>query len=288
MDELKREIEKETALLHQKESQILEFQKKLTEQTHEIGRLNTVVSQTRAELTLNRKRHESEFEESVATKEVLEHQISDLRDARVHLREDEVANERMHMRQEGELEEQVKELLAWRQNAIAQAKDREAVMVRLQVEKVQQTERASGLERQVLDLQHRLQQVTATGTSATDQGSKLALTISKSEKELKFLKGVIVHHDMIEANTDAHMVNLQGQVQSLENARIMLQRESNKKDEVIEEVEEKLREAKKDVEAKEKVIHGLHARILDFDRYVCRSFLLFYVCFEDDVLFSCY
>ncbi|KAG0282762.1 hypothetical protein BGZ96_000142 [Linnemannia gamsii] len=266
VDELKREIEKETAHLHQKESQILEFQKKLTEQTHEIGRLNTVVSQTRTELTLNRKRHESEYEESEATKEVLEHQISDLKDARVHLREDEVANERMHMRQEGELEEQVKELLAWRQNATAQTKDQEAVMVRLQVEKVQQTERASGFERQVLDLQHQLQQVTAARTSATEQCTKLTLTISKFEKELKFLKGVIVQHDMIEANTQAHMVNLQGQVQSLDNARVMLQRENEKKDEVIEEVEEKLREAKKEVGAKEKIIHGLHARILDLNR----------------------
>lgn len=227
MDELKREIEKETALLHQKESQILDFQKKLTEQTHEIGRLNTVVSQTRTELTLDRKRHESEFEESSATKEDLEHQISDLMDADVEL------------------------------------------------------------EAQVLDLQHRLRQVTAAHTSATEKCDKLTLTVSKLEKELKLWKGVIVQHDKADANTQAHMVDFQGHVQSLENAKIMLQRECDMKDELIEEMEDKLKDAKKDVEAKEKIIHGLHARILDLDRYTYPSLLVsffFDVCSEFDLV----
>jgi len=72
--------------LHEKEKAIHDFQQKMTEQTHEIGRLNTAVEQARSELTQERSRRASAIEETVQaqtsqfqqTKHKLEHQITDL------------------------------------------------------------------------------------------------------------------------------------------------------------------------------------------------------------------
>ncbi|KAF9281356.1 hypothetical protein BGZ88_011664 [Linnemannia elongata] len=273
VDELQREIEKETALLRQKESQIQTLQKTSTEQTHEIGRLNTIVSQTRSELLTDRQRRASEIEESDLAKVALESQIADMKEVNTHL-EEKVFLEHQH---EVELEGKVKELMAWKQLATAQLMDREAAMTKLQSDKDHQTERASEFERQVFDLQHQLQQVTEAHNVATQQCGKLALSISKLEKEVHLLKGVTVQGDKDDANAQAHLMNLQGQVQSLENAKVMMQRDLERKDVVIEGLEDMVKsktaeakkiaaDAKKDMAAKEKVIQGLNARIIDLDR----------------------
>ncbi|KAG9061044.1 hypothetical protein KI688_007673 [Linnemannia hyalina] len=273
VDELQREIEKETALLHQKESQVHALLKTSTEQTHEIGRLNTLVSETRSELLTDRQRRASEIEESDIAKVVLESQISDMKEVNTLL-EEKVFVEHQH---EVELEGKVKELLAWKQIATAQLKDREATMAKLRGEKDHLTEQVSGFERQVLDLQLQLQQVTTAHTTATQQCDKLTHTISKLEREVNLMKGVVVQHDKDEANAQAHLVNLQGHAQSLENAKIMMERDLERKDGVIEELEEMVKSkaegakmiaagAKKDMAEEEKVIQGLHARIMDLDR----------------------
>ncbi|KAF9146266.1 hypothetical protein BGX30_002522 [Mortierella sp. GBA39] len=273
VDELQREIEKETALLHQKVSQIHALQKTSTEQTHEIGRLNILISETRSELLTDHQRRASEIEESDLTKVVLESQISDMKEVNTLL-EEKVFVEHQH---EVELEEKVKELLSWKQIATAQLKDREATMAKLRGEKGRLTERVSGFERQVLDLQLQLQQATTAHTVATQQCDKLTLTISKLKREASLMKGVVVQHDKDDANAQAHLVNLQGHAQSLENAKIMMERDLEKKDVVIEELEEMVKSkaegakmiaagAKKDIAAEEKIIQGLHARIMDLDR----------------------
>ncbi|KAF9902640.1 hypothetical protein EC991_004736 [Linnemannia zychae] len=273
IDELTKEIEKETSLLHQKEALILDIQQRLTEQTHEIGRLNTVVSQTRNELSSDRKRRASEIEESqlkyAATKDALEHRIADLESAKLNL-EKKVQSEHQHEVHELELVAQVKELLGWKQNAVVQVHELEAAMTRLQTEKDQQTERATTFERQTLDLQLQLQNTALERANALEQCEKLSISISKLEKEIASLKSVIVQHDKSDAKTQAHMTNLQGQVQSLEAARAMLQKDVNSMDARILELEEKLKiqasEAKKALEAKEKTIQGLNARVTDLDK----------------------
>ncbi|KAF9154797.1 hypothetical protein BG015_011979 [Linnemannia schmuckeri] len=169
-----------------KEDVILELQKQLSSlaqnelaKTHEIGRLNTVVSQSRSELLTDHQRRASEIEESVLAKGALESQISD------------------DHQPEMEMEGQMKALVAWKQNAIAHC-------------------------------------------------DMLTLTITKLEKEVRLLKGVVTQRDKDDANAQAHLENLRGQVQSLENAKVMLQREVEKKDAMIEELEEMLREKTKE------------------------------------------
>ncbi|KAG0373415.1 hypothetical protein BGX24_011738 [Mortierella sp. AD032] len=272
--ELTMEIEKETALLHKKETLIHDVQKNLTEQTHEIGRLNTIVSQTRNELSSDRKRRASEIQDSLTqhntTKGALEHQIADLESVKQHLEEKAQNEHHQHEVHELELAKQVKDLLAWEENAVALARDRDAEMALLQAEKDQQTERASAFERQALDLQHQLQATSTARTAAVEQCTKLSATITKLEKELVFLKGVIVQHDKDEANMQAHLTSLQGQVQSLQSARTMIQRDLEMKEGVIEELEDKLKmkaaEGKKALAAKDKIMLGLHARITDLDQ----------------------
>lgn len=270
---MQREIEKETALLRQKESQIHTLQETSTEQTHEIGRLNTLVSQTRSELLTDRQRRASEIEESDLVKVALESQISDMKEVNTHLEE----RFFVEHRHEAELEEKVKELMDWKKAAITLLEDREASMAILQNERDRQTERASAFERQLLDFQLELQQLTADHDVSTQQCHKLELIISKLEKEERLLKGVAVQGDKDDAKAQAHLVNLQGQVQSLENAKVMMQRDLEKEDSLIEELEDMVKskteeakkiaaEAKKDIAAKEKVIHGLNARIIDLDR----------------------
>lgn len=196
-----------------------------------------------------------------------------MKEVNTHL-EERAFVERQH---EVELEGEVKELMEWKKTAIALLEDREASMAILQNEKDLQTERATGLERQLLDFQLELQQLTADHAAANQQLNKLTLTISKLEKEERLLKGVAVQGDMDDAKAQAHLVNLQGQVQSLENAKVMMQRDLEKEDGMIEELEETVKskteeakkiaaEAKKDVAAKEKVIQGLNARIVDLDQ----------------------
>lgn len=203
----------------------------------------------------------------------LESQIADMKEVNTHL-EEKVFLEHQH---EVELEGKVKELMAWKQLATAQLMDREAAMTKLQSDKDHQTERASEFERQVFDLQHQLQQVTEAHNVATQQCGKLALSISKLEKEVHLLKGVTVQGDKDDANAQAHLMNLQGQVQSLENAKVMMQRDLERKDVVIEGLEDMVKsktaeakkiaaDAKKEMAAKEKVIQGLNARIIDLDR----------------------
>ncbi|KAF8938492.1 hypothetical protein BGZ47_008550 [Haplosporangium gracile] len=196
VEELTKEIERETTLLLKTESQLLDLQKTSTEQTHQIEHLDTVVSQTRSEFLTDRQRRASETEESVLAEGVLESQILALCDNKSHL-EEKVSVEHQS---EVEMEEQVKELVAWKQNATAQC-------------------------------------------------DTLTLTITKLEKEVRLLKGVVTQCDKDDANAQAHLENLRGQVQSLENARVMLQREVEKKDAMIEEFEEtltvKTKEAKK-------------------------------------------
>ncbi|KAK3833236.1 MAG: hypothetical protein J3R72DRAFT_478036 [Linnemannia gamsii] len=274
ISELTMEIEKETALLHKKEALIHDVQKNLTEQTHEIGRLNTIVSQTRNELSSDRKRRASEIQDSLTqyntTKGALEHQIADLESVKQHLEEKAQNEHHQHEVHELELAKQVKDLLAWEENAVALARDRDAEMALLQAEKDQQTERASAFERQALDLQHQLQATSTARTAAVEQCTKLSATITKLEKELVFLKGVIVQHDKDEANMQAHLSSLQGQVQSLQSARTMMQRDLEMKEGVIEELEDKLKmkasEGKKALAAKDKIMLGLHARITDLDQ----------------------
>ncbi|KAF9922839.1 hypothetical protein FBU30_007027 [Linnemannia zychae] len=273
IDALTKEIGDNTSLIRQKDISLQEIQQKLSQQSLEIKRLHTVLSHTRTELTSDRKRHASEVEESIekfnTTKDSLEHQIGELKDTNQGLKDSNqglkkrAQQEHLHEIHELELAKQVKELTVWKEHAVAQTKAQEDVLKNLQNEKNQLTEQASSLQKQ-LDV------ITATHTSTLNQCDKLIESIKRMGKETILLKGVAAQHDKEEIKMQIQIQDLQCKDSSLENAKAMLTKENEEKDETIEELQaslkEKAGEAKKDQAAKEKLIAGLKARVTDLDK----------------------
>ncbi|KAF9564831.1 hypothetical protein EC968_004417 [Mortierella alpina] len=267
--ELNKEIEKETALLRQKEKAIQELQRKMTEQTHEIGRLNTVVARTRAELTEDRQRHVSEASQTAQIESELKSQLSDLRQAKQNLEKKAQADEHQHEVHEHELEKQIQGLLAWQQKA---TQEWQAAVAKLENERQHQAKDLSQYEHDLLQLKAQLQQANDWRRKANEHTEKLSAMVAKLEKQQKLLKDVVVQHDKSEARTGERLLSLQGQIQSLVSAKATLQREIDEKEESISEMEDRLKQtmanaqaktaqSNKDLAAKDQVIQTLNARM---------------------------
>ncbi|KAF9935858.1 hypothetical protein BGZ67_002920 [Mortierella alpina] len=267
--ELNKEIEKETALLRQKEKTIQDLQRKMTEQTHEIGRLNTVVARTRAELTEDRQRHISEASQTAQTESELKHQLSDLQQAKQHLEKKAQADEHQHEVHEHELEQQIQGLLAWQQNA---TQEWQSAVAKLENERQHQAKDLSQYEHDLLHFKTLLQQANDWRQKANEHTEKLSAMVAKLEKQQRLLNDVVVQHDKTEAKTSERLLSLQGQIQSLVSAKATLQREIDEKEESIGEMEDRLKQtmanaqaktvqSKKDLAAKDQIIQTLNARL---------------------------
>ncbi|KAG0256166.1 hypothetical protein BG011_004723 [Mortierella polycephala] len=287
MNDLNKEIDKETALLRQKEKTIQDIQRKLTEQTHEIGRLNAIVAQTRSEINEDRKRRASEIEESVLAqsqqlqqfqqiKTKLEQEIMELRNKNQELGKS-VEVEHQHAVHEHELADQVQALLLWQQNSAAQTKEWENTVAALENERETQSKALSSYEREVLGLRTQLKEAEDWRQQANEQAEKISGVVSKLEKEQKLLKNVALQHDKIEAKANEKMLSFQCQIQSLQNERVMLMKDIDDKETDIDEMRTKLKEdsvflkskaaeIKKEVEAKERIIQTLNSRIAENER----------------------
>lgn len=142
--------------MHEKEKTIHDFQQKMTEQTHEIGRLNTAIQQARSELTHERSRRASAIEETVQaqqTKNKLEHQITDLQ----------------HTNQSQQSQAQKEKVQS--EHTIAELKDQ-----------------SSQLQQDILTLETRMRQEMTTTKELTDMLAHLRKSMKRdSESELKKL-----------------------------------------------------------------------------------------------------
>ncbi|KAG0088538.1 hypothetical protein BGZ92_006040 [Podila epicladia] len=235
-DTLNKEIEREKMMLHEKE-------KTLSEATHEIGRLNVVVNQTRTELAQDRKRRASEIEESSKAQQQqaqkLNQQIHSLADANEHL-EKRVHLEHEHAVQGEELTNQVQELLQWQQTANAQRKEWEATVKRLEGEKEKHTARLAQSEKSIQELQGQLAEAGQWRQKALEQAEKLNGMVSKLEKDQKMLKDLVSKGDKSEIKMKEKESSLEAHIQSLDNDKLRLAQEITIKETLIEELQQRL------------------------------------------------
>ncbi|KAG0027864.1 hypothetical protein BGZ81_005236 [Podila clonocystis] len=235
-DTLNKEIEREKTILHDKE-------KTLSEATHEIGRLNVVVNQTRTELAQDRKRRASEIEESskahVQQAQQLNQKIHSLADANEHL-EKRVHLEHEHALHEQQLANQVQELLQWQQTANAKTKEWETTVKRLEGEKEKHTTHLARSEKTVQELQRQLAEAGQWRQKALEQAEKLNGMVSKLEKEQKMLKGLVSKGDKSEIKMKEKVSSLEAHIQSLDNDKVRLAEEISIKETLIEELQQRL------------------------------------------------
>ncbi|KAF9326864.1 hypothetical protein BG006_009751, partial [Podila minutissima] len=235
-DTLNKEIEREKTIIHEKE-------KTLSEATHEIGRLNVAVNQTRTELAQDRKRRASEIEESSKAQlqqaQKLHQQIHSLSDVNEHL-EKRVHLEHEHAVHEQQLTNQVQELLQWQQTANEQRKEWETTVKRLEGEREKHMARLTQSEKSIQELQGQLAEAGQWRQKALEQAEKLNGMVSKLEKNQKMLKDLVSKGDKSEIKMKEKADSLEAHIQSLDNDKLRLAKEISIKETLIEELQEKL------------------------------------------------
>jgi len=278
------EIEKGTDLLRHKDKALQDLRFKMSEHNAEIGRLNEAVNLARSELHADRKRRASEIEDQVAEKThhhqkdkaVLKKQITELEREVMHL-EKKIRLDHDHALLERQLADHIRELTLWKQTATEQTKEWETTVAGLEREKEAQVATLIRYEKQIHTLQTQVDGAESWRLKAIEQAERLTDMIGRLEKELAVLKGTLAEHDSNDARLTGRIHSLTVQIETLEAAREDLQREGRDKDMAISELEERLRgevssykarlaDTRRDLQAKERKIELLNARIADLTR----------------------